>query len=341
MIRATEPITLSAHVLLRVVQFCARRGHDPELLCREAGLSHALLLQQEARVPFAAVERLCQHAMAIVNDEHFGLHLAEDVGDPQHYDIGVLALMASETLGAALERFARNTRYWGDGQRLEFARDGDAMTIRSLFPAPKGPFRRQSEECALAEVVLGARALSGAPIQPQVVRFAHDAPHDQREHRRIFDCPLEFDAEHSEVVFDAAGLATPMRHANATFLAVFERQLADALSRLPDPARASASVRATAQIALCRGGVTVEQAARQLGMSARTLQRRLHEEGTSFADIIDSTRHEMALAYLGRGLPLPVVAELLGYSETSAFHHAFRRWTGQSPTQFMAHTPKS
>jgi AraC-like DNA-binding protein len=341
MIRATEPVTLSAHVLLRVVQFCARRGHDPERLCNEAGLSHALLLQKEARVPYVAVERLCQHAMAVVGDEHFGLHLAEDVGDAQHYDIGVLVLMASETLGAALERFARNTRYWGDGQRLDFVRDGDAMTIRSLFPAPKGPFRRQSEECALAEVVLGARALSGAPVQPRVVRFAHDAPRDQREHRRIFDCPLEFDAEHSEVSFDGAALATPMQNANATFLAVFERQVSDTLSRLPDPARASAAVRGTAQIALLRGGVTLEQAARQLGMSPRTLQRRLQAEGTSFVEIIDSMRHEMALAYLGRGLPLPEVAELLGYSETSAFHHAFRRWTGQSPAQFMAHAPKS
>lgn len=329
------PITVSARVLLRVVAFCERRGHAPEALCREAGVGYALLMQEQARLPWPAVERLCQRALEVTGDEHFGLHLAEDVGDAKHYDIGVLVLMASATLGDALARFASSTRYWGDGERVTFLRSADGLTIRSALPGA-GAFVRHSEECSLAEVVLGARQLSGHSVSPVVVRFSHGAPQKLSEHERIFACPLEFGAAHSEVVFDEPALATPMRHANQAFLTVFEQQLEQALSRLPSPARTSAAVRNVAQTALCNGGVSLDAAARALGMSQRTLQRRLQEEGTSFAAIVDATRQEMALAFLAHGLSLTEVAELLGYAETTAFHHAFRRWTGRSPVSYCA-----
>src|SRR5690606_6215933 len=120
------------------------------------------------------------------------------------------------------------------------------------------------------------------------------------------------------------------------FLSVFEQQLDQAIARLPTPARTSVAVRNVAQVAVCNGGINLEEAARHLGLSARTLQRRLREEGTSFAAIVDATRHEMAVAYLAQGLPLATVAELLGYAETTAFHHAFRRWTGTSPVSYSA-----
>ncbi len=329
-------ITVSAHVLLRVVAFCERRGHEPEAFCREAGVSYALLTQKQARVPLSSVERLCQHALDVTGDDRFGLHLAEDVGDATHYDIGVLVLMASQTLGEALARFARGARYWGDGERLAFVPNDGGLTIRSVLPGDDGPFLRHSEECALAEIVLGARKLSGQPVSPVVVRFSHSAPTDLSEHERIFRCPLEFGGTHSEVEFDDSTLSTPMQHANAAFLSVFEQQLEQALERLPSPACLSNAVRNVAQAAICNGGVTLEGAAQRLGLSQRTLQRRLREEGTSFAAIVDATRHEMAVAYLARGLPLVAVAELLGYAETTAFHHAFRRWTGKSPLDYQA-----
>jgi AraC-like DNA-binding protein len=331
-----KTMNVSAHVLLRVVAFCERRGHEPDVLCQAAGVSYPLLRQKEARVPLPVVEQLCLHALAITGDEHFGLHLAEDVGDASHYDIGVLVLMASATLGDAFARFAARTRYWGDGDRLAFLRDDDGLTMRSQWPGEDGAVRRHSGECAMAELVLGARVLSGQPVTPVVVRFAHDAPRDLGEHERIFACPLAFAAEHTEVVFDARTLDTPMQHANAAFLSIFEQQLEQAIARLSSPARTSGAVRNVAQVAMCNGGVSLKHAARVLGMSARTLQRRLHDEGTSFAAIVDATRHEMALAYLAQGLPLAAVAELLGYAETSAFHHAFRRWTGTSPIHHSA-----
>jgi AraC-like DNA-binding protein len=341
-VTATESITVAAGTLLRVVEFCRRRGHDPEALCRDVGLSYRLLVERQDRFPLPLVYALCMRALEVSGDENFGLHLAEDVEDARNYDIGVLVMMASATLGEALDRFERNKRYWGDGDRMTLRKVTGGLALRSLMPGPSDAFSRHSHECALAEVVLGAKALCGQPVLPRVVRFAHASPKDVSEHQRIFGCPVEFAADVDELVFDDAVLTTPMRHANEAFLAVFEQQLEDALSRLPKAARTSDAVKSATRAALCNGGTTLAQSARALGLSERTLQRRLQDEGTSFAEIVDTARHEMATAYLARGLPVPAVSELLGYSDATAFHHAFRRWTGCSPADYLSgRTPKS
>jgi AraC-like DNA-binding protein len=124
-----------------------------------------------------------------------------------------------------------------------------------------------------------------------------------------------------------------MRHANDAFCAIFEQQVERALQRLPPRTSAFEGVRATARAALASGDCTVAGTARALGVSTRTLQRRLYAEGAAFGDIVDALRRELASAYLDRGIPIPEVASLLGYADRTAFHRAFRRWTGSSPAR--------
>ena len=125
-----------------------------------------------------------------------------------------------------------------------------------------------------------------------------------------------------------------MQHANAAFFAVFEEQVVRALARLPAVAGASESVRAAVRAALASGGCTLAGTARGLGVSTRTMQRRLEAEGTSFAAVVDALRRELACAYLDRRVPIPEIAALLGYADGTAFHHAFRRWTGSTPLAY-------
>jgi AraC-like DNA-binding protein len=91
-----------------------------------------------------------------------------------------------------------------------------------------------------------------------------------------------------------------------------------------------------ARAALAGGECTLAGTARVLGVSVRTLQRRLRSDGTSFAELVEALRREMAFEYLDKQLPLQEIAWLLGYSEPSAFHHAFKRWTGLTPEQARA-----
>lgn len=323
--------TLSARMLLRVVEFCRTRGHDVRAMCAQAGLTLEALTAPDGRVHYATAARLGQIALEVTRDQNFGLHLATDVRETANFDAGTLLLMASSTVRVALDRMVAHQRYWGDGDRATLRPARNGMTIRYRLPGAEGAYARHADECAMAEIAIGVRVLTGKALNPRLVRFRHSAPRSVEEHCALFGCPIEFEAVHTELVFDDAVLATPMEHANDVFFSIFEQQVDRALARLPVRTRTSEAVRSAIRGALGGGRCTLAGTARALGMSTRTVQRRLHVEGTSFAELVDALRREMAVAYLDRGLSISEVASLLGYSDTTAFHHAFRRWTGSSP----------
>ena len=321
-------------MVLRVVEFCRGRGHDAEALCRDAGLTPAALAEPEARVGYDVAAAVGERALALTRDENFGLHLAEDVRDTRQFDAGLLLLMASPTVRVALERMVRHQRLWGDGDRATLVRVPGGLRVRYALRGASGTYARHADECAMAEIAVGIRVLTGQDLRPCAVRFRHPPPRALEEHWRLFGCPLAFGQAHTELELDDAACDTPMQHANAAFFAVFEEQVVRALARLPAIAGASESVRAAVRAALASGGCTLAGTARGLGVSTRTMQRRLEAEGTSFAAVVDALRHELACAYLDRRVPIPEIAVLLGYADGTAFHHAFRRWTGSTPLAY-------
>lgn len=335
--RATHrPGALAAHVLRRVIARVERHGHDPDALCRAAGLRRAALAAPGARVPYAVVERLCERAASLLSDPDLGLHLAEDLPPVDPRDPGVLMLMASPSLRGAFERMVRHQRYWGDGPRSSLAAAPGGLSVRYALPGVRGLLRRHADECAVAEFVVGARALSGREVVPRGVSFRHGAPPDTRAHAALFRCPVAFGAAHSAVTFGDDDLDRPLPNASAVYGAAFEAMVAEAVAALPRDEGAAAAVRAVVAPALDDGPCSLEATARALGLSERTLQRRLREEGESFAGVLDGVRREAAARYLAEGLPLGEVAARLGYAEPSAFHRAHRRWTGTTPERSRA-----
>lgn len=329
--------TLSARLALRIVEFCRARGHDPAALCSSVGLTVAALAAPEARVHYEVVARLGARAIEVTGDENFGLHLAADVGDTRAFDTGVLLLMASPTIRVALERMVTYQRTWGDGQRTTLRQLRSGLAVRYVLPGATGAYARHADECAMAELAFGVRALSGQALLPREVRFRHAPPPSSQEHRALLGCPVHFASPHTEILFGDDVLETRMPHANETFATIFAQQVEAALARLPNPTSTSEGVRLAARAALAAGGCTLAGTARALGLGTRTLQRRLHTEGTSFGAVSEALRREMSLAYLERRVPVAEVAALLGYADATAFHHAFRRWTGSSPSRHPGH----
>ena len=329
--------TIAARMALRILDHCRSRGVDGDALCRDLGLSPASLAEPGARIPYQTLALVGARALALTGDEAFGLHLANDVTRRDQIDAGLLLAMASPTVLVALEKVARYQRFWGDGDRTRLLRLPDGVAVRYTLPGARGTYARHADECAMAEIAVGVRALSGRDLAPRVVRFRHAPPRVLDEHRQLFRCPLEFCAPHTEIELDASACATPMAQANATFSAIFQDEVERAIARLPAVARASESVRAAVRAALASGGAGLAATARLLGVSPRTLQRQLQAERTSFAEVVDAVRRELATAYLDRGLSIPDVAALLGYADETAFHHAFRRWTGSTPRRHAPH----
>lgn len=331
--------TLSARLALRVIAFCSARGHDPARLAEDAGLSLDALKVPEARISFAEMERVGERALALTQDDAFGLHLAMDVADAGKLDNGVLLLMACPTVRVAIEKMVAYQRYWSDGERARLFPAEGGVELRYALPDARGTYARHVDECAMAEIVIGLRFLSGSQRPPRIVRFRHQRPARTHEHDALFGCPLAFDAPETAIVLDDALLDTPMRHANEIFCTVFEQQIHHAIERLPAASRQSDAVRRTLRGALAGGRCGLAETARAIGTSPRTLQRQLLDEGTTFARVVSALRREMAEAYLARGIPIAEVADLLGYADVTAFHHAYRRWTGTSPRKHRASAP--
>ncbi len=167
------------------------------------------------------------------------------------------------------------------------------------------------------------------------VRFAHPAPDDTSELRRLFGCTLRFGHHRSELLFSGEILDMPHRQADPNLEAILEAQVVTMLQKLPKGEAATDAVRRCLGSELCNGQPTLEQVAPRLHMSPRTLHRRLAEEGTNFRRILTEVRREIAARHLEEGqIAISEIAFLLGFSDPSAFHRAFKRWTGHAPLAF-------
>jgi AraC-like DNA-binding protein len=130
-------------------------------------------------------------------------------------------------------------------------------------------------------------------------------------------------------------LDRPLVRADAGLCAVLERHARELLERLPRATSLSGRIRQLVAGDLVKGVPSPAEVARRLHMSGRTLQRRLREDGTSHRALVDELRRDLAMRYLGeREIGIAEVAFLLGFSEASAFHRAFRRWSGTTPSAY-------
>jgi AraC-like DNA-binding protein len=172
--------------------------------------------------------------------------------------------------------------------------------------------------------------------RPAEVRFAHRAPRDTREHQRFFAAPLRFATGENALVLPAALLHLPCRRTDPSLLSLLAQYAAD---RLGGPRMATFADRARAALSeeLQAGNVTAQALAARLAVSVRTLHRSLAAEGTSYRRLLDQLRLDIAERHLlDDRMSVAEIAFLVGFSELSAFHRAFKRWTGRTPVTFRA-----
>ena len=308
-------------------------GLPVEAVCREVGLRLEDLDDPELRVPYAVLDAMLERMVALSGDDNLGLHLARmemtDLDDPATF-----VVLTSATLRDSMERGFRYQRVWGDGERFRLEETGRGVRMRFTPVGAWRPAHRHHVEVALAQFVLGVRFLTGEDVRPLRVRFVHPAPKDLREHEALFGCPLEFGAPASDIEFSHEDALRPFIHADALLNTMFERQARSALERLPQPTTVSERVREEVRRTLSGGDFSFAAVARALRQPPRTLQRRLAEEGQSYAGIVEALRRELAESYLRRRMSIAEVSFLLGYAEPAAFHRAFKRWWGTSPESF-------
>jgi AraC-like DNA-binding protein len=298
-----------------------------EALLAALGVEPARLEDLDARVPFADVLRAWELAPRLAGDDAFGLHLAQRA-PAGAFDVLDYVTRSAGTLGGAFDALARYQRLLHDAVRVSVEAAAEEVVVRHVTDGHPAGICRHAAEAALGAWLLRARALAGVALAPLEVAFQHARPADTTEHLRIFGGRVRFAAPRTALVLPSGCLSLPLRTADPALAAILARQADAMLARLPRTEGVIAEVRR----AVVDGVTGLEAVARRLATSPRSLQRALAAEGTSLARVADDVRREAAIAHVEAGrLGLAEIAFVLGFSEVSAFHRAFRRWTGRTP----------
>jgi len=256
-------------------------------------------------------------------------------------DIGVVGYLAvsCETLAEAVLRYQRYGRLVFDANATHVALEGDQVVMS--WGSERGDFGHIVDATSIAVFATVIRRVVGKPLTATSVVFAGTAadegapPPDPRPYEAFFGCPVTFGGERTVVTFPAAHLAERISHADPALRALLDQQAEALLRALPETDAFREALNQALVRALQDGEPLLGQVAARLGLSPRTLQRRLDERGLGFHAQLDLTRCALAERYLGDdSLTLAEVALLLGYSEQSAFNRAFRRWKKKTPLQF-------
>ena len=308
-------------------------GHDVRPLLRKAGLAAAVVGDPDARMSHAAVRNFCEEAVRATGDECFGLHIAEQVR-PSVFDALGYVFRTSRTLGEGLERLARYHRFVDDLLTLR-VETRDTLARIGFENLPAQDLARPLSEFMVATLLRAARAETGRPsLDPVAIEFAFPEPEDTSEHRRVFRSRLYYGNATDGVFIRRADLDLPFHHAEPELCEVLERRVRDVIASLPSVDSVIARARAVIVEELDAGKPTAANIARRLAMSERSLHRRLREEGTTLRDLLHGLRRELSERYMREGVSISETAFLLGYSEPSAFHRSFRRWTGRTPASY-------
>jgi AraC-like DNA-binding protein len=294
----------------------------------QIGLAPERLATFDEDVPRVQLRAFWDAVVETTGQSGLGLRLAEQVR-PQDYEVFGNLLAASATLGEAVLRATRLIRLATNTIRLLFQHDGEQA---SLFIEPVHELmHREGIEFMVGAMGVISQHIAGRPLQANEVHFMHPAPPDLTHHHRIFGAPLIFESSSNGIVFDGALLDLPLQSRDPGLSAALQLQ-AEALMDEKPVRGFKADVRAALAIELRGGDPSAERVAASLAMHPKTLTRRLRTEGTTFRRLLAEVRLQLAERYLRQpSLSVEEVAYLLGYSEGSSFHRAFRRWTGHAP----------
>ncbi len=322
--------TVSVLAARPAIDALEKRGIDAQLALRAAQLSREALASTENRLPHVSVRRLWEAAAAAAHDRSFGVHVAEALPTGA-YDLFDYVLSAAATVGEGLTRLAQYVRLIYDHSSLRLVIEPRHVRLvrRVAAPAP------QYDEFSLTLLLVRSRQSSGTDWTPEHMAFQHERSDDDRELARVFACPLAFGAAVTEMRFAPSVLQLPHTHSDSRLLAVLTRYADSLLTSLPSHGDLVASVSSTIARQMAKELPSLPSTAAAVHLPERTLQRRLAEKGVSHSTLLDEVRRDLALKYIGdAGLSIGEIAYLLHFSDSTAFHRAFKRWTEEAPVQY-------
>ena len=328
-------LTTSTVWVKGIVDMLEAEGLDARALLDAAGIDPAALQAPDGRLPTEKISRLWELAAERSGNPAIGL-AQHHVVRPASFDVVGYTMMSCADLRTAFERLIRYLLILSDAFTMAIGKEDAGYRVTFELFGGERPVPRQRMEFIVVTLVGFCRWISGRDIHPLAIESPYPTPADLAPYRAAFRCPVTFAAARNSLLFAAADMVTPLPASNPVLAEMHERFAGEYLRHF-DHAQASYRAREVIVRRLPDGEPRRDEIAAELCMSERTLQRRLEEEKTSFVQLLDDTRRELADQYLGRlHLSLGQAAYLLGFADQSSFFRACRRWFNLSPGQYRS-----
>ncbi len=308
--------------------------HTTQIL-EEAGVTAEDLARPETRLPHRLMMSVLEKWVERTGDQTIGLRAGASV-EPGDLEAIEYAARSCATLGEALECAARYMHLVNEAADVSIIDYGEHVLWR--YRITDGvPQPRAANDFVIASAARFSMRCAVIERMPYEIHFMHGAPADLGTYAAFSASTLKFGMPHNGYVMDRSALERPTRGGNIRMHAAFDKYARELSERAALGARSRARDAITARLGT--GEMCMEAVAATLGMSVPTLRRRLEDEGTTFTDLVDDVRRDLAERYLrDPDRSISEIAALLGFAHAPAFHKAFRRWKGVTPSAHRART---
>ena len=336
--------TASANAIRQYLRAAQAYDIQAEDALNAADLPLGIMDNSVARVKGRAFQNLIRWLIEQTKDPLFGLKSAHYVQPGSYSLVGYMA-MNSRTAREALHLTPEYEAIVGDMGITKIEKHGPHLAMRWVCQYDDPVVRPHMIDNVLGSWLLFARWLADLEEgKPEAVLFERPAPDAGLlpDYEAIFGCPLEFNAGKSALIFPEQILDTPLRQPDPLLLSNLEQQASSVMSEIQERHPIVMQTRTLLRTLMDEGIPRREKVAEQLGITERTLQRRLQDAGTGYQQLLDDLRQETASEWVTSSeMPINDIALKLGFSEARSFHRRFKTWTGITPGEYrLQHSNK-
>lgn len=327
--------TFLATMGLMVLRLVELHDIDSRAFVRQLGISLPTVPNPAARLPSTLVDEAFSKAARLITDPAFALRAGE-CWHPSNLGTLGYAWLSSKSLRTALKRMERYSRILGQKSSLQCVDTDDGL--RLVYDHGRGisPVGDVLADFSLSLTAAMCRTNYGPGLTFSSVHFRRSKPIDPAPYEKLFGCRVRFSMPDDSLALNNEYADKPLPTMNLELARMFDAILADQLAEL-DSTDLANRCKEYLLHELTSGEPSEQKMAAAMCMSRRTLQRKLGECGLTYKELLDRTRHELALRYLDNpNNSVTDITFLLGFSEQSAFSRAFKRWSGKAPTAYRA-----
>lgn len=309
-------------------------GISIEEVIKHAGVNPLILSAPDNRLSGFETQKIIEAAIRLTNDENLGLHQGEHLSKGFSNILGYV-LMNCSTLKECWTKYCRYEKIIDSTSISNFQIIDNYAVLSNITVDKALESNRQFSEFKISGMLSYIKLLSNENLQLHEVHFTHSRASNTSEYERIFQCKVCFEKSSNSLIFDSKVLNISVIEPNEKLLLLFEKNAEEILETFNDNTYANMVTEILLEEIKKCNLPSIENVAKKLLLSVRSLQLYLHKEDTSYIKLVQKTRKDMAEKYLNdRNISIDEITYILGFSETSAFHRAFKNWTGVTPSQF-------